>query len=107
MIDLIQTLASSLERLEAIGQMTLPAEILAQGVVQVAQLRLSRLRLDDRPMLQLAAVIGREIDFKLLETVDDEMNYDLWLANCADAAILDVADGKWRFTHDKIRYGIL
>jgi eukaryotic-like serine/threonine-protein kinase len=106
-VEVLRTLADEAGSLDAIGNINLPQHVFADGMRVIMERRLQRLPQDYRPMLRLAAVAGREIDFAILKYVDDEMDYDDWLSVCAGAAILEVNDGLWRFTHDKLREGIL
>jgi hypothetical protein len=55
--------------------------------------------------LKVAAVIGREIDLRLLACFTPAI--DAWLQACADAAVLEVSDQAWRFAHDKLRETLL
>ncbi|MEM7802563.1 MAG: tetratricopeptide repeat protein, partial [Chloroflexota bacterium] len=108
MIDAIQELAANKARLTDIGGFGLPADLLAPGMLASARRRLRRVSDRYQTILQYAAVIGREIDFALLQTIDPTFDADDWLDACANAAILAYDDdGRWRFAHDKLRTGIL
>jgi tetratricopeptide (TPR) repeat protein len=107
MIDVVRTLAERVSRLDDIKHIAIPAQVTAKSLIEMARRRLKRLPPDYQPMLRLAAVLGRELDFSLLEYVDDEMDYIEWLMACCDAAIIEVVEGNWRFTHDNMRQGIL
>jgi tetratricopeptide (TPR) repeat protein len=106
-VEVLRTLADEAGSLDGIGQINLPEHVFADGMRAIMERRLQRISQDYRPMLRLAAVAGREIDLALLKYIDDEMDYDDWLSVCAGAAILEVNDGQWRFSHDKLREGIL
>ena len=56
-------------------------------------------------LLKWAAVAGRELDTDLLRT--RFIGIEALLEACADAAVLEIADGKWRFSHDKLRESLL
>lgn len=59
-------------------------------------------------MLEVAAVIGRQIDLKLMQKlVAPQFDLERWLAICLNVAVLDIQDGIWQFTHDKLRDGVL
>lgn len=107
MIDLLNALVTTSSRLEQIGRITLPVRLLSQGVAAAARRRMERLRLDDLPMLRLAAVIGRVVDFALLYYHDDEMHYGDWLLECVNASFFNYVDGNWQFAHDMLRDGVL
>lgn len=55
----------------------------------------------------MAAVIGRELDLNVLQTLSPTLTIELWLSLCANAAILDVQDNRWYFAHDKLRDHLL
>lgn len=107
-MDVLQTLAYNLPRIDEIGQdRPLPEAIIAKGVMELAMRRVARLPLDMQPMMRVAAVMGREIDFAVLRHIDDELAYEDWLSDAVNAAVLEYVDDRWRFQHDKLREGIL
>jgi tetratricopeptide (TPR) repeat protein len=106
-VEVLRELAKGLERLSDVGTALLPDTIFAGGILRLAERRLRRLSEDDRAILQLAATMGREIDPKMLQFLAATPDYDQWLLRCADAAVLEVHEQTWRFTHDKMREGIM
>ncbi len=107
MIDLIELLAENITNMEDIDQVELPDSVMSASFQAIVKRRLQRVPLDYQPMLRLAAVIGREIDFDLLEHIDGEFDYEEWLSYSGDAALLTIEKGQWLFAHDKIRDGLL
>jgi len=107
MIDLIQSISETVPQLDLLDQIKLPDRVISRGVQDIALRRLARIPQVYQPMLKLASMMGQEIDFALLKHLDDKFDYDEWLQMCADAAILSIQDGYWRFTHDQLRTGIL
>lgn len=107
MVEVLRTLAEEAGHLERIGQMTLPTTVFASGIQMVVQRRLAQLPATTRPLLKLAAVTGRLLELPLLRTLGDGASVEEWLAICADASVLAVQDGTWRFAHDKLREGLL
>ena len=113
LVEVMRALAEETGRLSAIGQQPLPARMTAGGVQQVVRRRLERLPEATRPLLNCVAVAGRQLDLNLLNVLLSlgrvAMPYDLesWLASCANTAVLELKEGKWRFTHDKLREGVL
>ena len=87
--------------------MALTPGLLTGGVRQLVQQRLARLSGADRAVLRQAAVMGREIDLPLLRMLFPTTDVGGWLNRCAETAVLDVQDGRWRFAHDKLRDGLL
>lgn len=85
---------------------SLPPTILTQGIEAAARYRLSLLPSENMPLLEMAAVIGREIDLPLLRRAYPDQDLDLWLSDCA-FTVLDHHEHRWRFAHDKIREALL
>ncbi len=85
---------------------TLPSSILTKGINQAARYRLSLLPEENMPLLEAAAVIGREVNLELLKHLFPQHDLDLWLSDCA-FTVLDRHEGAWRFAHDKIRESLL
>lgn len=106
-IESLRTVAQTTGSLEHIRRAVLPTQVFSEGMLLVAKRRLARLKAKYQVLVQIAAVIGREIDFNLLERIGGEANYDDWLIKCVDVALVRIQDGKWYFTHDKIREGVL
>ena len=42
-----------------------------------------------------------------MQAIDPHIHLESWLSTCANLAILEVIEGRWRFGHDKLRAGIL
>jgi tetratricopeptide (TPR) repeat protein len=113
MVEVVRALAEVAGRLESIGTMTLPRSIFAGGIQKVVQRRLERVPTWGHALLRLAAVAGRQLDLgvvdALVESIGDLAGHtrDEWLHICADVAVLEIADERWRFAHDKLREGLL
>jgi predicted ATPase len=107
MIDVIRMLAQDVLSLENLGDITLPSHVFAHGMLEVTQRRIKRLHLDYHPMLRIAAVVGRNIDIAIMEEIDSEFDPYEWIQACVNASILEFSNDDWRFTHDKLRDGIL
>ncbi len=113
-VEVVRALAEEAGSLNAVGADTLPARIVSGGIRAIIERRLERVPASHQPLLRAAAVAGREIDLRTLRTLrrlaDDSasaLDTETWLFDCADAAVLDVADGRWRFSHDKLRAALL
>lgn len=118
LIEVVRALAEESGRLDNIGEVTLPTSILTGGVQQFVRRRLSRVPPEGQPLLRLAAVLGRDLDLKVLQVlaVPGGTNWDAtanmialprWLSACADAAVLEATGERWRFAHDKLREMLL
>ncbi len=55
----------------------------------------------------MAAVAGRRLDLTLLQTIAPNISLSWGLNVCAEAMVLEVSDDQWRFSHDKLREGLL
>ena len=107
LVEVVRALAEEVGDLEQIGRRTLPNNVFAGGVQKIVQRRLSLIPLNYHAPLQYAAVIGRQQNLELLKHVLPDVNMDRFLAECANAAVLDMQDGVWRFAHDKLRDGVI
>ena len=87
--------------------MTSASSITSQGVQDLIDRRLERLPQPCRPLLELAALMGRRLDLPILAALEPQTDMNGWLMACAQAALLDVQDQVWQFKHDKIREGIV
>ncbi len=111
LVEVVRALAEEAGRLNAIGQVPLPDQLFPQGIQTIVQRRLARVPDDAVTLLVGTAVAGRQIDLELLSLLAHEtktsMPPETWLATCAEAAVLELFSGHWRFAHDKLRAGIL
>lgn len=107
LVEVVRALAEEAGQLERIGTMQLPEQVFAGGVRQIIQRRLDRVPLWARELLRLAAVLGRHVEPEVLRAAAPEVELSRWLADCASAAVLDFADERWRFAHDKLREQLL
>ncbi|MDX1995750.1 MAG: tetratricopeptide repeat protein [bacterium] len=107
LVEVVRALAEEAGDLQQIGKMTLPEHVFAGGMRLIIQRRLNRIPQSAHYLLQVAAVIGRQIDLPLLRSIDPIIDLNRWLLDCANAAVLDVLDNEWRFAHDKLRNGVL
>jgi tetratricopeptide (TPR) repeat protein len=107
LIEVVRTLAEEAGQLEAIGTTTLPPSVFSGGIKKIVQRRLNRVPPTAFPLLQTAALIGRQLDLRLLKRLDASVKMDEWLTACSDAAVLEVQEERWRFAHDKLREGLL
>ena len=110
-VEVVRALADQAGNLRDIGLTPLPDRLFPERIASIVQRRLSKLSADNIRLLPAAALIGREIDLAILEAIAAQsvfnIDLEIWLSNCASAAILEVNEGRWRFTHDKIRDGVL
>jgi tetratricopeptide (TPR) repeat protein len=107
LVETVRALAEEMGQLADIGGATLPARIAARGVQEIVLHRLARVPQSARPLLRMAAVLGRQLDLNLLRSIEPDANLGSWLTTLADAAVLETHAGRWRFAHDRLREGVL
>jgi len=106
-IEVIRALAEETGNLDDIGRMTLPENVFAGGINTIIQRRLENLPGWTHKLLQIAALMGRHQNRVVLQHLSPDANLDLWLIECANGAVLEILDGEWQFTHDKLREAII
>lgn len=106
-VEVLRALAEEVGQLDRVATMTLPKQIFPGGIQQVVQRRLQRAPAAYQPLLKLAAVAGRRLNLPLLQAIAQEIELEQWLTLCANAAILELQDDRWQFSHDKLREGVL
>ena len=106
-IEVVRTLAEEAGQMQNITTMTLPLSIFADGIQTVIKRRLDRVSAKVLPLLEVAAIAGRELDVTLLQHLSQELDIQAWLLECAEIAVLEAREDKWRFAHDKLRDGVI
>ena len=106
-IEVVRVLAKEVDRLENIGMATLPPSVFAGSIKTVMQRRLDNLDDQQRYLVQVAAVMGRQLDLPILRRVAPEADFETWLTACSNAAVLEADEDTWRFSHDKLREAIV
>jgi tetratricopeptide (TPR) repeat protein len=106
-VEVMRALAEEAGRLESVTAMALPLSVFAGGMRLMVQRRLQRVPAGERPLLAWAAVVGRQPDLAVLQAVEPGADIEQWLTACANAAVLEIQDGRWQFAHDKLREGVL
>jgi len=107
MVEVVRALAEEAGALSAIGQATLPHSIMAGGVQAVIRRRLDHVPPRAQTALKLAAIAGRQLDSAVMRTALPNIDWEGWLTVCAEASVLEVTDGVWRFSHDKLREALV
>lgn len=107
LVEVLRELAARSERLDRLDTTDQPLPAFAAGIRRLVDRRLARVAPQARDLLRVAAVAGRALDLELLRTIAPTANLELWLDRCADDAVLEVADGQWRFAHDKLREALV
>jgi tetratricopeptide (TPR) repeat protein len=113
LVEVVRALAEDAGSLALIGARTLPETVFAGGVRRIVERRLQRVPAAGRSLLERAAVAGRYLDMPVLQAIAAKRgiapyrDLDAWLHDCAEAAVFDLSDCCWRFSHDKLREGLL
>ena len=112
-VEVMRALAEEAGQLDNIGRITLPTSVVTGGMNAMIERRINRVPLQYQALLAVAAVIGRQIDLKIMQTVlsqsqtKDEFTLDEWLSVCESTNVMIVRDEKWQFSHDKLREHLL
>jgi len=106
-IEVVRALAEETGKLSDVGVVTLPPSLMIEGIQRLLQRRLARVSTDDYSLLQIAAMIGREVDLKVMRAAKPDLDIAQWLLRCSDAAVLEIRDEQWQFSHDKLRQEVL
>jgi tetratricopeptide (TPR) repeat protein len=106
-VETLRALADEAGELHKIGQIPLPEQITAEGVAAIIRQRLGRMPQEGWPLLNQAAVMGRELDVNVLRQLAPGMDINEWLRAGSNVAVLEVEDDRWRFAHDKLREQLL
>lgn len=107
LVEVVRSLAQQTGRLEDIADEEWQTPLLPDGILTIIDQRLARIMPSEQNLLRITAVAGREIDLTLLHELDDSKAVNRLLSLCAEANILEVQNGQWHFTHEKIRERIL
>lgn len=117
-VEVMRALVEIAGQLDNIGKITLPNYIFSGGIESIIQRRLEQVvEPSSLELLKLAAVYGRYIDLNIMYPLAGQSRdpldvwshdgLDVWLNDCANASVLELVDGLWRFTHDKLREHII
>ena len=115
-IEVVRELAEMAGSLNNIDVSNLPSKIFSGSIQQIIHRRLKQIPQDAKELLKIAAAIGRQLDLDLIELIQNSwrsevnirgISLDDWLTLCANNAIIELQDGSWRFSHDKLRESIL
>jgi predicted ATPase/tRNA A-37 threonylcarbamoyl transferase component Bud32 len=108
LVEVVRALAEDGGQLGAIGRAELPERLMPQGIQSIIDRRLARIPVVAQQLLIRAAIAGRQLDLALLHELAPTIDLaNWWLPVCAAAAVLEVQDDVWQFSHDKLREGLL
>jgi tetratricopeptide (TPR) repeat protein len=107
LVEIARVLAEQASQFDGAGLTALPEQIFTLGIGRIVERRLLHVPEPYRPVLEAAATMGRKIDQVVLHHLFPDSDLREFLMICANAAILDSEEGDWRFSHDKLREGLL
>ncbi len=107
LVETLRTLAQVTGSLRDIGRKTLPETVLSQGMLDIGVRRLRLLPDADQALMILAALYGRQINLKYLHKLDPDVDLDAWIVRGINTALISAHNGQLRFSHDKMREGLL
>ncbi|HLM75372.1 MAG TPA: AAA family ATPase, partial [Polyangiaceae bacterium] len=106
-VEVVRALAEQAGSLTAIDQGRLPEGLFTLGLSKLVERRVDHISPAFRPLLELSAVLGRQIDEKVLRWAFAEADIDAFFIEGTAAAVLESAGAGFRFSHDKLREGIV
>lgn len=107
LVEVARTLAEEAGQLTEIGNITLPEKVFADGINSVIERRLLQVPDDARHLLELSAIVGRQLDNEVLQALEPDTDIDEWITICANNSVIEIQDEHWNFAHHKIRERIL
>jgi serine/threonine protein kinase/tetratricopeptide (TPR) repeat protein len=108
-VEAVRALAEGAGGLAKVPAAALPMGLWGGGH-WIVRRRLEQVPPPARPLLCLAAVLGRSLDLAVLAHVAPAMrvrDVESWAAACASALVLEGHAGAYRFSHDKLREALL
>jgi serine/threonine protein kinase len=106
-VEVMRTLAEQSGGLSRIAEHALPASVFSGGVKEALTRRLQHVPRTMRPILQLSAVAGRQLDPRVLAAALPGRDIAAFLRRCSDIGVLEVSEQRFRFAHDKLREQLL
>jgi serine/threonine protein kinase len=107
LVEAVRELAEASGRLDWVSPETLPEHVFSGGMKDYVRRRLDRLPMWAQTPIQVAALIGRDVDLDVLRATTPDTDLNALLVVFGDAAILEGSGYQWRFTHDKLREAVL
>ncbi|MEP7309495.1 MAG: AAA family ATPase [Acidobacteriota bacterium] len=107
LVEAVRELAEASGRLDRVSPEMLPTHVFSGGMKDYVRRRLDRLPAWARTPIQIAAMIGRNVDVNVLRAANPDVDLDALLIVCDVTAIFEGDGYQWRFTHDKLRETVL
>ncbi|HVK74533.1 MAG TPA: AAA family ATPase [Kofleriaceae bacterium] len=106
-VEALRLLAAQAGSLDEIGTMRLPASLAIDVLDRALRERLARLPAHARPLIELAATVGLELELALLGAIAPELDLTGGLAAAEQAGLVAVGVTGWSFTHERVRQVVL
>lgn len=114
-VEVVRALAEEAGQLSKVRHMELPETVFPGGVQAILQRRLERVPETYDALLKLVAILGRQLDLNLLQHLMDlhadrflpDRDLDTFFLTCANTAVFEIQDERWRFSHDKLRESLI
>ncbi|MFZ5897034.1 MAG: serine/threonine-protein kinase PknK [Myxococcota bacterium] len=111
LVEALRALAEEAGSLMALKSAPVPNRIFAGGIQTLIRRHLGAVSEKGRPLLRLAAALGRGVDPTVLRALARDVELDSWIAECVAAAVFERVeagrDVRIRFRHDKLREALL
>lgn len=107
LIEILRALSEDANALALLGKGQLPEQLRSAGIERMVEWRVVRISELHRPLLELAATLGRTLDLPLLERAASDGALRDFLFLATSAAVLEREGELWRFSHEKLRESIL
>ena len=136
MVEVVRVLAEEAGHLENIDRISFPEQIFVGGIEKIIQKRVNRLPELILTWLKPIAIMNRQLDLALIDQlllqflsqelsrqIDNPNDVNLFgldmlqrtiettrtelLTLCASTSVLELVDGQWQFSHDKLRDALL
>lgn len=107
----LRALVEEAPRLDSITPLTLPVSVFEEGYDSLLRHRLARIPEAEFPLLQLAAIMGKTIDLRVLVHLAERFPPPTTIADLlgrwANEGFVTIEWGDWTFSHRRIRDTIL
>ncbi len=107
LVEVVRSLAESVGGLDFVVSDQAPERLTTRGISEIVRRRLNRIPAKWWPVMELAAVQGRQLDMHVLEAALPGTDLAEWLSVASEGMVLDLDDGRWRFAHDKLREALI
>lgn len=102
-VEVLRALAEEAGSLEAVQPGG--GQVMTSGMDGVLRRRLNRVPPQALPVLELAAIAGRQFDLELLAELSGLQDVEELLLR--SRPVVELSDDRWRFSHDKLREALL